>query len=153
MLLLGLTLLVGVLGYRYIADYAWVDAMYMTVITITTVGFSEVTPLNTEAKIFTIILILCSIIIVGYALTVITEYIVGRSTYYRLKRKQVQKRINGLTDHIIICGYGRNGKQAAQKLMAYNKPFVIIEKVMRLSIDTVVINSCLSRRIVMKMRC
>lgn len=127
LVLLVLTLFIGVLGYRFIADYGWVDAIYMTVITITTVGFAEVNPLTPEAKIFTIFLILGSVIIVGYAITVITEYIINKSTSNSFKQRRVQKQINKLSDHIIVCGYGRNGKQAAEKLRAYNKPFVIIE--------------------------
>ncbi len=126
--LLFTTLLVGVLGYRFIADYNWVDAIYMTVITITTVGFAEVNPLTPEAKIFTIILILSSVVIVGFTISVITEYIISKNSYKTLKHKQVQKRIDQLEGHIIICGYGRNGKQAAEKLRAYNKAFVIIDR-------------------------
>ncbi len=122
------TLLIGIFGFRFIADYSWVDAVYMTVITITTVGYGEVMPLTPEAKIFTIILILCSVVIVGYAITVITEYIISRNSYDSLKLKRVQKQINKLTDHIIVCGYGRNGKQAVEKLRAYNKDFVVIEQ-------------------------
>ncbi len=126
--LVVLTLLIGVLGFRFIADYSWVDALYMTVITVSTVGFGEVNPLTPEAKIFTVILILCSVVIVGYAISVITEYIISQNSYDSIKRKRVQKQINSLDDHIIVCGYGRNGKQAVEKLRAYNKPFVIIEK-------------------------
>ncbi len=71
------TLLVGILGFKIIAGYNWVDAVYMTVITVTTVGYGEVNPLTPEAKIFAVILILCSVVIVGYAITVITEYIIS----------------------------------------------------------------------------
>ena len=127
-ILLTITLLVGILGYRFVADYSWVDAVYMTVITITTVGYGEVTPLTTESKIFTIILILSSVVILGYAITVITEYIISRNSYSKLKKKQVQKKIEKMTNHIIVCGYGRNGRQAVEKLRAYKKPFVIIDK-------------------------
>ena len=122
------TLLIGVLGYKAIAGYGWVDALYMTVITVTTVGFGEVNPLTPEAKIFTVILILCSVVIVGYAISVITEYIISRSAYDAIKHKKVQKQIDKLSGHIIVCGYGRNGKQAVEKLRAYNKSFVIIDK-------------------------
>jgi len=100
----------------------------MTVITITTVGFSEVNPLDPGSKIFTILLILTSIIIVGYALTIITEYILSQNNIDELKKKKMQKKIDSLSNHIIICGYGRNGKQAATKLIAYKKPFVVIER-------------------------
>ncbi|RMB56279.1 potassium channel protein [Dokdonia sinensis] len=125
--LLVSTLAIGVLGYKYVAGYDWVDAAYMTVITITTVGYGEVNPLTPEAKIFTIVLILCSVIIVGFAISVITEYIISRNSYSDLKDKKVQNKIDGLRDHIIVCGYGRNGQQAVQKLLAYRKQFVIIE--------------------------
>jgi voltage-gated potassium channel len=118
----------GVLGFKLISNYSWVDSIYMTVITITTVGFGEVHPLNDLAKIFTVFLILASVVIVGYALTVITEYILSKNDFEELKQKKMQKKIDGFNNHIVICGYGRNGKQAAKKLMAYKKPFVIIEQ-------------------------
>ncbi|MBN2868956.1 MAG: potassium channel protein [Flavobacteriaceae bacterium] len=127
-LLLAILLIIGVLGFRFMSDYSWVDALYMTVITITTVGFGEVQPLDDVSKIFTMFLILTSVVIVGYAITVITEYILSRNNIEELKQKKMQKKIDALSNHIIICGYGRNGKQAATKLLAYNKPFVIIEK-------------------------
>ncbi|WP_425077586.1 potassium channel family protein [Psychroserpens sp. S379A] len=126
--LLLLLLAIGVIGFKVMSDYSWVDALYMTVITITTVGFGEVQPLDDNTKIFTIFLILASVIILGYAITVITEYILSKNDLEELKQKEMQKKIDSFKNHIIICGYGRNGKQAARKLNAYNKPFVIIEK-------------------------
>ncbi|MBE9491013.1 MAG: NAD-binding protein [Bacteroidetes bacterium] len=127
-LLLLILLSIGVFGFRFMSHYTWVDALYMTVITITTVGFGEVQPLDDFSKIFTIFLILTSVVIVGYALSVITEYILSRNNIEELKQKKMQKTIDNIKNHIIICGYGRNGRQAAMKLKAYNKPFVIIEK-------------------------
>ena len=73
--LLILLLFVGVIGFRLISNYSWIDAVYMTVITVTTVGFGEVHPLDPQAKIFTVFLILTSVVIVGYAFKIITEYI------------------------------------------------------------------------------
>ena len=70
-ILLVLLLFTGIIGFKIISDYSWIDALYMTVITITTVGFGEVQPLDPQAKIFTIFLILTSVIIVGYALTIL----------------------------------------------------------------------------------
>jgi len=121
-------LVIGILGFRIISDYSWIDALYMTVITITTVGFGEVQPLDANAKIFTVFLILSSVVILGYAITVITEYILSKNNIEELKQKKMQKKIDTFKDHIIICGYGRNGKQAAKKLLAYGKSFVVIEK-------------------------
>jgi len=128
LLLLILVLFIGILGFRIIADYTWIDAIYMTVITITTVGFEEVNPLDNTAKIFTVFLILSSVVIVGYAISIITEYILSRNNLEDIKQRKMQKEIEAMKNHIIICGFGRNGKQAARKLRTYNKPFVIIEK-------------------------
>ncbi len=127
-LLLGTVLSIGIIGYKTLAGYGWVDALYMTIITMTTVGFGEVAPLDAQSKIFTVFLIVASVFIVGYALSVITEYILSKNNVDELKYKRMQKKIETFEAHIVICGYGRNGKQAAQKLLAYNRSFVVIEK-------------------------
>lgn len=121
-------LLIGVLGYRFISGYSWIDAAYMTTITVSTVGFNEVGPLDTQDRIFTIFLIISSVIILGYTVAVISEYLMGRNSLQLLKKKQVKNKIKKLSNHIIVCGYGRNGMQAAERLKAYNQPFVIIER-------------------------
>ena len=123
-----LVLLVGVIGYRYISDYTWLDALYMTIITVTTVGFMEVKPLGAEAKIFTVMLIISSVIIFSFALSVITEYILSRNSLQLLKKKKVKNQINSLSNHVIVCGFGRNGMQAAERLKAYKRPFIVIER-------------------------
>ena len=127
LILLVFLLLIGVIGFKIISDFSWVDAFYMTVITITTVGFGEVIPLDSDGKIFTILLILTSVIIVGYALKVITEYIISKNVISELKHKKMQKKIDALSNHIVICGFGRNGQQAAKKLRTHNRPFVVVE--------------------------
>ncbi|SHH00624.1 voltage-gated potassium channel [Flagellimonas flava] len=126
--LMLLVLLFGVVGYKILSDFSWIEAIYMTIITVTTVGFSEVRPLDANAKIFTVFLIVTSVFIFGFALSVITEYLLGRNSLQILKRKKVKKRIDKLTNHVVVCGFGRNGMQAAERLRAYNKPFVIIER-------------------------
>ena len=127
LLLIG-TLCLGILGFRFLALYTWVDAVYMTIITISTVGFGEVQPLNDTAKLFTVVLILVSVVVLGYAISVITEYILKRSNVELLKKRRVQKIIDNLKDHVIVVGYGRNGKQAVQKLTTYKRSFVVIER-------------------------
>ena len=127
-LLLCILLMVGVVGFKIISGYSWIDALYMTVITITTVGFADENPLDDASKIFTVFLILTSIVIVGYALTIITEYILSKNNVEELKHKRMQKKIDSMKNHIIICGFGRNGKQAATKLMAYQTQFVVVER-------------------------
>ena len=89
--LLILVLIIGVFGFKIISDFSWLDAVYMTVITVTTVGFGEVQPLDQESKLFTIILILTSVIIVGYALKIITEYIISKNDINELKQKENAK--------------------------------------------------------------
>jgi voltage-gated potassium channel len=121
-------LLIGTFGYMFISDYSFVDALYMTVITVTTVGFSEVKPFTPEDKIFTIFLILTSVVIVGYAVSTFSEYLVSGKLFDYFKHKRVEKEIAKLKGHTIVCGFGRNGKQAIVKLMNYNKKFVVVER-------------------------
>ncbi len=126
--LVFIVLLFGVLGYRYIADYSWINALYMTVITMSTVGFSEVSPLNSQAKLFTIGLISSSVLTFAYSISIITEYLMDKNSFEKLKFRKMKRKIDKLSNHSIICGFGRNGKQAAQKLSSYKKSFVVIEK-------------------------
>jgi len=121
-------LLIGVFGYRFISEYTWLDSLYMTVITVTTVGFKEVGPLDAASKIFTVFLITLSVFIFAYAISVITEYILSRNSLQLLKKKKVKNKINSLSKHVIICGYGRNGMQATERLKAYKRPFIVVEK-------------------------
>lgn len=121
-------LLIGTCGYMVISGYSFVDALYMTVITVTTVGFSEVKPFTPEDKIFTIFLILTSVIIVGYAVSTFSEYLVSGKLFDYFKHKKVEKKIAKLKGHTIVCGFGRNGRQAIIKLMSYNKEFVVVER-------------------------
>ena len=127
-ILLFIVVAIGVIGFRFFSDYSWIDALYMTVITMSTVGFGEVEPLDDNAKLFTVFLISTSVAIFAYSVSVITEYIVGKNDPKRAQFRKIQKMIHQLENHIIIVGYGRNGKQAAAKLLAYNKPFIIIER-------------------------
>ncbi|MEN8186647.1 MAG: potassium channel protein [Bacteroidota bacterium] len=117
----------GSLGYMLLADFSLVDAIYMTVITVSTVGFKEVQPLEFSSKIFTIFLILTSITIYGYVISVLTEYISNTKLLEELKLKKVQNKIDKLTGHVIVCGYGRNGKQAVTTLTSHGKNVVVIE--------------------------
>jgi voltage-gated potassium channel len=111
-----------------ISGYSFVDAIYMTVITVTTVGFGEVKPFTPEEKIFTIFLILTSIVLFGYAVSTFSEYLVSGRLFDYFKHKRVEKKIAKLKGHTIVCGYGRNGRQAIVKLKNYNKQFVIVER-------------------------
>ena len=78
--------------------------------------------------IFTVFLIISSVFIFAYAISVITEYILGRNSLQLLKKKKVKQKINNLSNHVIVCGFGRNGMQATERLRAYKRPFVVIER-------------------------
>ena len=121
-------ILLGVAGYMILSDYSFVDALYMTVITITTVGFGEVQPFTPEEKIFTVFLILTSITVFGYAVSTFSEYLVSGKLFEQFKHRKVEKKIQSLKGHTIVCGFGRNGKQAILKLKNYHQKFVVVEK-------------------------
>ncbi|TCP24222.1 voltage-gated potassium channel [Tenacibaculum skagerrakense] len=124
----GLTFSIGIMGYFLLFGYSFVDAFYMTVITVTTVGFGEVHPFTSEEKVFTIFLILSSLFTFGYAVSSFSEYLISGDFFHQLKIKRVQKQIELLDGHIIVCGFGRNGKQALAKLKSYKRNVVVIEK-------------------------
>jgi len=115
-IILALTLIfIGVFGYMNIGDYTFIEALYMTVITVSTVGFGEVHPSTDAEKLFTIFLIFTSIGIFAYVVSVITEFIANGKVFDEIKFKRMQKKIQNLKGHSIVCGYGRNGRQAAHK--------------------------------------
>ncbi len=126
--LLFTVLLIGVLGYHFLWEANWIDALYMTIITVSTVGYGEVVPIDGTGKIFTIFLIIISIFSFGYSISIITQYFVSFSLGGELNLKQKMKEISNLNNHVIVCGYGRNGREAAAKLKIYRKPFLVIEK-------------------------
>lgn len=118
----------GVVGFKLIMNLGWIDAFYMTAITITTVGYREVVLPSNEAKIFITILILSSVVILGFVVSVVTEYFISFSSLNDLRKKRKLKKINNMENHTIVCGYGRNGQQAAIKLMEFHKDFLVIDK-------------------------
>ena len=128
LILVFIVIAIGVLGYMFISGDNFVDSLYMTIITMSTVGFSEIHALSTEGKLFTIFLIIISIVAYGYAFTALTEYFSNSNLFKQLKDKSVQKKIQHLKNHTIVCGYGRNGKQAVGKLKQFKQPCVVIEK-------------------------
>lgn len=119
--------LIGTIGYVLIDNYSWFNAFYMTIITVATVGYGEVEPLSNSGKIFTAFLILTSFGTFAYAVSSITKFVFDGEFNDFYKNRKLNASIDKLTDHIIICGYGRNGRQAAQVLKKHNQRFVVIE--------------------------
>lgn len=127
-LLLILIELIGTLGYMFIEQMSFLDSLYMTVITIATVGFNEIHPLSASGKIFTILLIITSMGIFLYAVSIITTSIVDGEFREYFKDYRANSEIKKMENHVIVCGYGRNGKQAVQELIAHHQQYVIIEE-------------------------
>ncbi|MBS1647952.1 MAG: potassium channel protein [Bacteroidetes bacterium] len=131
-LLIGITI-VGTIGYELICQYNWVDAFYMTIITIATVGFEEVHPLDMQGKIFTAVLVMISFGIFAYSVSAVTRFVFDGEFNQIFKNRKLNASIQKLDNHVILCGYGRNGRQAAQILKKHNQRFVVIEKSMQLT--------------------
>ncbi|HAS35116.1 MAG TPA: potassium channel protein [Flavobacteriales bacterium] len=119
---------IGTLGFKLIEGYNVFEAFYMTIITVSTVGFSEVRPLSDMGRLFTAFLIITSFGIFAYAVSSITRYLVTGKYKNYFKDYRVNKAILNMKDHVIVCGYGRNGKQAVATLQAHKVPFIVIEQ-------------------------
>ena len=111
-----------------IERFSLLEAFYMTIITVATVGFQEVHPLSEGGRLFTSFLIITSFGTFAYALTSLSKYVVDGEFQNYFKNIRVNTEIQKLNHHIIICGYGRNGKQAAQVFKGKRQKFVVIEK-------------------------
>ncbi|RMG71016.1 MAG: potassium channel protein [Bacteroidetes bacterium] len=125
--LLLFTSLFGTIGFVLIEGYTLVDAIYMTIITMSTVGFGTIRDLTTEGKIFSIFLIIISAGTFIYAITTITTFVVEGEIRQVFNLYQVNRKVAKLKNHIIICGLGRNGSEAAAELLRQGQPFVIVE--------------------------
>ncbi len=120
-------MIIGTFSYMYIEDAALIDAMYMTVITISTVGYSETIELSTEGQIFTILLIIVSWIAFAYSISVITSLFVEGGLGGFLVKYRTKNKLKHMKNHVIVVGYGRNGHQTAEELRANGVPYLIIE--------------------------
>jgi len=118
----------SIIGYTVIEGYNFLDAIYMTTITVTTAGFQEVRPLSTGGKIFTTTLLIASWASFAFALTRITQFVTSGEIHKYFKIRRIMKEADKLHGHVIICGYGRNGQQACHTLRIHNVPFVVIER-------------------------
>lgn len=124
---LAFLVLFGTVVYMLIEDWNFFDSLYMTVITIATVGFSEVRPLSQSGQAFTIVLILLG---VGAATTAITNAVslaVGPLLWESLEARRIKRVLNNIKDHYVVCGYGRMGRQIIKDLQARDEPFVLVD--------------------------
>lgn len=129
-MLLCLIVAIGVAGYMIIEGWPLLDSAYMVVITLFTIGFSEVQPLSPVGKVFTMILAVTGVGTAVYAAGQAVEVIVeGEMSGYQ-RRKRMTKKINDMTNHYIICGFGRVGHQVADALQGSKLPCVVIDSKM-----------------------
>jgi len=127
LLSLCLVIIIGTLGYSAVEGWSILDSLYMTVITLTTIGFREVQPLDTAGKLFTILLVLFGIATMGYAIRTLGQFIVEGQLRRYFGRKNMEKNIKKLKDHYIVCGYGRVGGSVCKELKRNEIPFSVIE--------------------------
>ena len=126
-LLLPAVLLYGVAGYMLLERWSFLDALYMTVLTLTTVGYREVRPLDTSGKVFTITVLIFGVAVVLATISLLAGWFAERAVRRDWRRQRMKRRIASMTDHFIVCAYGRVGRTAARELEADGVPFVVID--------------------------
>jgi voltage-gated potassium channel len=120
-------LVVGTAGYRLIEKMSTIDALYMAVITVSTVGFGEVQQLSAGGRFFTIILIVCGGGIAAYSISAAGDFFLSGEWRAHLERRRHLQVLKKLNDHTIVCGYGRMGRHVVDELRAQKLPFVVLE--------------------------
>jgi voltage-gated potassium channel len=125
--LLAAVVALGTLGYVVIEGYSLLDALYMTVITLTTVGYGEIHPLDPPGRAFTILLLTLGLGTVYAAVGSALEITFGEHFRDVVGRQRMERRLQEVKDHTIICGYGRMGQEIAREFQARGRPFVVVE--------------------------
>ncbi len=136
-IIISLIFILGVLGYHYLLNISLLDSLYMTVITVSTVGFKEVGEMNDAAKVFTIILIVSSLSFLAYAITGAVSMVMEGNLGKILRRKSVDSKIKKLDNHYIICGSKQAGEHAINMFMKSKEDFIVIEEDELLSDDLI----------------
>lgn len=127
LLLMALTLF-GAFGFMLIEEWGFLDSLYMAVITITTVGFEEIRPLSGGGRIFVIAYLALGIGVFFYGIVQIGEIVLRAQFGEWLGRRKLEKAIKTMKNHLIICGFGRMGRQISRQLAAKGLPFVVIDR-------------------------
>src|SRR5579872_3742291 len=125
--LIAFTMAVGTVGFRVIEGYSLFDAFYMTLITITTVGYQEIHPLGYAGRIFNSFLILFGVTAMFVAVGAMTQTIIELQLRDRYGERKRKRAIMHMKDHFIVCGFGRVGRNAAFELQRAGVPFVVID--------------------------
>jgi voltage-gated potassium channel len=117
----------GGVGYAVIEGWSLLDAFYMAVITVTTVGFAEVYPLSRMGKLFTLVLILLGVGGITYAFSALTNYVIAGELGGFLEARRMKQRLAALKDHYVVCGFGRVGQQVCDELVREGRALVVID--------------------------
>lgn len=125
--LVAFAVAVGTTGYALILDISLVDALYQAVTTLSTVGFREVAPFDTRAKLFTVFLIMFGVGSVLYTLTLVVQEALEGDIRSRFYQRRLTRMIEDLEQHYILCGFGRVGQEIARELRERGQRFVVIE--------------------------
>ena len=128
LVMLGVVTAGGTAGYVIIEGWSAWDALYMTVTTVATVGFREVHPLSRAGQAFTLLLIVSGVGTAFYTATLLATAIVEGGLHRRFERRRIERMLEELRDHFILCGYGRIGSIIADELDQQKVPFVVIER-------------------------
>ncbi len=126
-ILMILSLLFGSMGFHVIEGYSWTDSFFMAVITISTVGYGTVKPLEPLGKIFVSLYIILNLIIFAYVISVITSYLFEGGLRNIFRKFMIDREVNKMKNHVIVCGYGRNGSKTCEELYLSGREFVVIE--------------------------
>jgi voltage-gated potassium channel len=126
--LLLIVVAVGVAGYMVIEGWDFLDAFFMTIITISTVGYSEIHPLSAAGRLFTSALIVVGVGTMLFGFGVFAETLAENSFGVFRRQRQMEARLNALKDHFIVCGYGRIGMQVVAEFEQHRAPYVIVER-------------------------
>src|SRR5579875_2395744 len=126
--LLGITLLVGTAGFRLIEGYPLFDAFYMTLITISTVGYQELHPLTHAGRIFNSFLIFFGVSAMFFAVGAMTQTIIELQLQDRFGRRRRRRMVQKMHDHYIVCGFGRVGRNASYELQRSKAPFLVVDR-------------------------
>lgn len=117
----------GTAGFFLVAHYTPVEALYMTVITLSTVGYGEVRPLDENGRLFAVTLIIMGAIFVAYNLAYFTQLLMDGNLLEVYRRRKLRKKLEQLSEHYIVCGYGQMGQIIVQELLRHNLPVVVVE--------------------------
>lgn len=119
---------VGTIGFRLIEGWSWFDCFYFTLYTVATIGYGEPATIGQHGRYFTVLLIIAGVGTVGYAVSLLTQFVIQGELQSTLEKRRLHRQIEALTDHYIVCGAGRIGERVAHGLESEGVPFLVVER-------------------------